>query len=115
MPASTPAPRKARITQADIDAHAAALATATARIAELEGANESLREKLTVADREASHLLQELERLTEAAAIADLAKPPKPPRPPRVVPQDELDRIQKMAIAKAKAIAGGPDGPSVRA
>lgn len=115
MPASTPAPRKARITQADIDTHAAALAAATARIAELEGANESLREKLAVADREASHLSQELERLTEAVAIADLAKQPKPQRPPRIVPQDELDRLARMATAKAKAIANGPGGPSVRA
>lgn len=46
-------------------------------------------------------------RLAQSEAKVRAAPAPKAPRPARIVPQDELDRVANMALAKAKAIASG--------
>lgn len=78
------------------------------RIATLEGANTTLRVRL-VGVRLRAHRLAAVHagRRAQAKAAAKAKAKAKPARPARVVPQDELDRVQKMAIAKAKAMASG--------
>jgi hypothetical protein len=52
-------------------------------------------------------LRKQVDDLERIAKVGPYAPTPKAARPARVVPQDELDRVAAMALAKAKAMATG--------